>query len=162
MVKSRKTPDRASVPDAWVAELLGAAFERIREALPPAEWSGLRLSQLRVLSSVPEDGLSVTELADRVRMTKQAAGQFVDALVDLGLLAVQPRAGDRRVRWVRRTAEGDALVGRLSDRFAALEASWAQAVGERRYATFRRVLGELGRTVPDGADPGPGQPSVSP
>ena len=48
----------------------------------------------------------VTELAERVRMTKQGCGQFVTQLVETGHLAVEADPDDRRVRRVRRTAKG--------------------------------------------------------
>lgn len=125
-----------------VALLLGELLESTRTAFFEQEWGGLRPSHVRVLSSVPDDGCTVTELAGRVGMTKQGCGQFVTALVERGQL-VEARATDRRLRLVTRTAAGDATLVRSAAVMAALEDRWREAVGLRRYGTFRSVLEEL-------------------
>jgi len=107
------------------------------------EWGGLRQSHFRVISSVPPEGISVTELAERVGMTKQGCGQFVTTLVGSGHLKVEEDRADRRVRRVRRTPKGNRTIASVTDRILAIEDDWASRVGERRYRTFRRVLEEL-------------------
>ncbi len=123
--------------------LMGLVMRRTALTFDEAEWVGLRQSHFRVVFSVPEEGLSVTELAERVRMTKQGCGQFVAALTASGHLTVEADPADRRVRRVRRTEVGQDLVTRVTAHNLALEAEWAAAVGERRYRTFRKVLEEL-------------------
>jgi hypothetical protein len=43
-------------------------------------------AQLRLLSLTPPEGIRVTDLASRLRMTKQALGEFAHALEAKGLL----------------------------------------------------------------------------
>ncbi len=123
----------------FLAELLG----EVRSTFFAHDWGGLRPSHLRVLASVPEAGCPVTELAGLVGMTKQGCGQFVTTLVASGHLAESRAASDRRVRLVTRTASGDATLIRFAALIADLEGQWLDAVGPRRYATFRGVLVEL-------------------
>ncbi len=123
----------------FLAELLG----EVRSTFFAHDWAGLRPSHLRVLGSVPEAGCAVTELAGLVGMTKQGCGQFVTTLVASGHLAESRAASDRRVRLVTRTASGDATLVRFAALMADLEGHWRDAVGPRRYATFRDVLVEL-------------------
>jgi DNA-binding MarR family transcriptional regulator len=123
--------------------LLGEVMGQVRSAFFEHEWGGLRPSHVRVLSSVPEGGCTVTALAGLVGMTKQGCGQFVTTLVASGHLAESRAATDRRVRVVTRTAEGDASLVRFAAVMADLEARWRDAVGQRRYAAFRDVLDEL-------------------
>ncbi len=104
---------------------------------------GLRPSHHRVIGHVPPEGITVTDLAERVGMTKQGIGQFVTQLTESGHLAVQRDPDDRRIRIVRRTAEGDAAARRLSDLLEELEATWANRVGTARYEEFRAILDEL-------------------
>ena len=115
----------------------------MRSAFFDQEWGGLRPSHVRVLSSVPEAGCTVTELAHLVGMTKQGCAQFVTTLVESGHLAESRAATDRRVRLVTRTAEGDATLIRFAAVMEGLEERWRDAVGARRYAGFRGVLAEL-------------------
>ena len=104
---------------------------------------GLRPSHHRVIAHVPQEGITVTDLAERVGMTKQGIGQFVSQLTESGHLTVERDDDDRRVRVVRRTPKGEESVRRLSELLDGLEADWANRVGTRRYEEFRAVLDEL-------------------
>jgi DNA-binding MarR family transcriptional regulator len=139
------TSVKPRVPESerQVAQLMGMLFRRVSEAFDMAEWRGLRQSHFRVISGVPEGGISVTELGERVGMTKQGCGQFVTQLVESGHLATEQDPEDRRVRVVRRTPLGQATMERVTAHILAVEEEWAAQVGERRYATFRRVLEDL-------------------
>lgn len=137
-VKARR-PDE----DQHVLFHLGLLMNQIRDELAAGDDPGLRPSHYRVLGHVPAEGVSITELAAMVRMTKQGCGQFVTQLTDSGHLVVEPDPRDARVRLVRRTAVGDDANHGLSKRLAEVEAGWSSLVGERRYRTFRRVLEEL-------------------
>ena len=123
--------------------LMGLLFREVRDVYASEKWGGLRQSHFRVISSVPPEGISVTELAERVGMTKQGCGQFVTTLVGSGHLKVEQDRADRRVRRVRRTPKGNRTIVSVTDRILAIEDDWASRVGERRYRTFRRVLEEL-------------------
>ena len=85
----------------------------------------------------------MTDLAERVRMTKQGVGQFVTHLVGTGHLETTADPATRRVRVVRRTPAGEQNVRDVTERMARIEDEWRALVGERRYATFRRVLDEV-------------------
>lgn len=126
-----------------VAMLIGELMGAVRSAFFEHEWGGLRPSHLRVLSSVPESGCTVTELAGLVGMTKQGCGQFVTTLVQSGHLAESRAASDRRVRLVTRTREGNRTLIRFAAVMQTVEERWREAVGEDRYAAFRGVLDEL-------------------
>lgn len=124
-----------------VLHALGDLMDGLRRVL--ATEDGLRPSHHRVLGHVPRAGVSVTDLAVAVGMTKQGVGQFVSQLTDSGHLRTATDPRDGRAKLVRRTPKGTASVRRLGRRLAELEAEWADQVGDRRYATFRQVLEEL-------------------
>ena len=123
--------------------LMGLLFRQVSDAFAAEDWSGLRQSHFRVISSVPADGISVTDLGERLGMSKQGCGQFVTSLVGSGHLRVEQGATDRRVRWVRRTPKGTRTIRRVTARMLEIEQEWAERVGERRYRTFRTVLEDL-------------------
>ncbi len=130
--------------DEWqVPLLMGLLFREVSGIFASEDWGGLRQSHFRVISSVPADGISVTELADRLGMTKQGCGQFVTGLVATGHLKVAQDPSDGRVRLVRRTPKGGRTIAAVTDRILAIEEDWAARVGPRRYRTFRTVLEEL-------------------
>jgi DNA-binding MarR family transcriptional regulator len=123
--------------------LMGLLFREVRQVFSGEDWKGLRQSHFRVMSAVPPAGISVTDLGERVGMSKQGCGQFVTSLVDTGHLRTDPEPSDRRVRRVRRTPKGNRTVAAVTKRMLEIEESWAERVGERRYRTFRSVLEEL-------------------
>ncbi len=123
--------------------LMGLLFREVRKVFAAEDWSGLRQSHFRVISSVPPEGISVTDLGERLGMSKQGCGQFVTTLVESGHLAESRATADRRVRLVTRTPAGDATLIRFAAVMAGLEEQWRDAVGSRRYAAFRGVLDEL-------------------
>jgi len=126
-----------------VAILIGALMQEIRDTFAAEDWDGLRQSHFRLLSGVPASGISITELAAELGMTKQGCGQFVSFLTDAGHLTITADRQDARIKVVRRTASGDGVVRAVEQRIDRLERQWAERVGARRYATFRRVLSEL-------------------
>lgn len=137
-VKSELAPDELHAP-----LLMGLLFREVHQTFAAEDWGGLRQSHFRVVTCVPPQGVNVTELAERVGMTKQGVGQFVTHLVGTGHLAEGEDPADRRVRLVTRTPLGDRLVRDVTRRNLRIEQDWAERVGERRYRTFRKVLEEL-------------------
>jgi DNA-binding MarR family transcriptional regulator len=126
-----------------VPRLMGNLFEQVRAVFAGEDWQGLRMSHFRLLELVPPEGITITELASRLRMTKQGCGQFVAQLSESGHLRTVPDPADRRSRVVRRTAKGTRLTRKVAARIAAVEADWARQVGQERYADFRATLAEL-------------------
>ncbi len=132
-------------------DLLRDLFARMRPELASSLVEGLRFSHVRVIAGVPPEGSSVTALAERIGMTKQGCGQFVDQLTRTGHLRTLPDPGDRRVRLVLRTPLGDRFLDSMYASVRELEERFADEVGRQRYATFRSVLEEL-TAGPAGAD----------
>ena len=139
------TSVKGSVPRTeWHAALLmGLMLRQVHEVFAAEDWKGLRQSHFRVISSVPPEGITITELGDRVGMTKQGCGQFVTQLVQSGHLRVEPSPSDRRTRIVHRTATGGRTIAAVTARNLRLEQDWAERVGPERYRVFREVLEEL-------------------
>jgi DNA-binding MarR family transcriptional regulator len=123
--------------------LMGLVFREVSATFAAEDWDGLRQSHFRVITAVPPEGISVTDLGERVGMSKQGCGQFVGRLTASGHLEVEQDPTDRRVRRVRRTKKGNRTIAEVTRRVLAIEDEWAAQVGERRYRTFRKVLEEL-------------------
>lgn len=138
-------PDRlgAAADEVHIAATLGKVFERIRRDLARSSPGGLRPSHFRLLEAIPSSGITSTDLAPVLGMTKQAVGQFVTQLVGTGHVVVSEDRDDRRRRLVGRTPLGDRTVAQLRDQMNRLEQRWARAIGPERYRRFRAVLEEL-------------------
>jgi len=116
-------------------------------ALAPAELEAVGGRRARLLQMVPTAGMRVTDLAHRAGVTKQAIGQLVDTLEELGLVRSVPSRTDRRVRWVTRTPAGDAFVERSLALIAEAEDRLRHEVGARRYDAMLATMRQLGRDV---------------
>lgn len=136
----------AGLPDdaeLHVPLLAGKLQAEVRSSFAAEDWGGLRQSHFRLMTCVPRSGISITDLAQVLGMTKQACGQFVTGLEATGHLQVRADAADRRVRMVFRTALGDRTVRAVNLRIRRIERQWARRVGANRYAVFREVLEDL-------------------
>lgn len=103
-----------------------------------------RGSHGRILQLLPPEGARPTDLADGGWVTKQAIGQRVRELEELGLVRTHPDPDDGRAVIVRRTARGDRVDTQLQAVIEELEHAWSDQVGTDRYGIFRAVLDELG------------------
>lgn len=126
-----------------VPQLVGKLMFEVRDIFASEDWAGFRQSHFRLMANVPRDGISVTDLARALRMSKQACGQFVTQLESTDHLEIRADPDDRRVRLVVRTPLGDQRVKAANARIRRIERAWARRVGADRYATFREVLQEL-------------------
>ena len=134
---------KGEMPDHIVA-LLGYVFDGIRRELTQTlpDRSGLRPSQLRLLSLTPADGMRVTDLAERVGMTKQALGEFANDLEERGLLESVRDPADRRVRILRPTQQGRRAVSAGELVITELEAQWRERLGTAKWEQLRSLLRE--------------------
>ena len=118
---------------------MGRDLRRLVDGFAP----GLRGSSGRLLALIGEGGTRPSVLADGALISKQAVGQRLREMEDVGLVVLLPDPDDGRAVLARRTAEGDEILRRLNAAIADLEAEWAAVAGAERYAIFRNVLDEL-------------------
>ena len=115
----------------------------------------LRGSHGRILSLIGPDGTRPSVLAQGW-VSKQAIGQRIRELQELGLVTVRQDPDDRRATVVRRTSTGDHVLAQLAEGIADFERELRDEVGSGRYEVFREVLDELVRDhLPPALDQGP-------
>jgi DNA-binding MarR family transcriptional regulator len=89
--------------------------------------TGLSFSQISVLMRLKHAGISgVSEIGGQMGVTKAAASQAVDRLVDLGLIQRSEDPQDRRTRPLALTTEGQELV----ERAIAARSQWVEGLTE--------------------------------
>ena len=131
MALLRARADGQPLVNANPAVLTGAGSQRLNAA------------HFRLLDQLPPEGIRVTDLAARTRITKQALGQLVGQLAGRGFVETVPDPDDRRAKLVRCTPPGARATRRARQIIAAVEDQWRDQVGAERYAVFREVLAEL-------------------
>lgn len=104
-----------------------------------------------VLRFVPEEGVRVSALAARSRLTKQALSQQVKYLEAHGYVTVEPDPVDRRSKVVRNTKRGWDCRSVARPLFGDIERAWARRVGAHELSQLRAALEHAVATLtPDG------------
>lgn len=85
------------------------------------------------------EGTRLTELARRVGISKQAVGQLVGELVEMGMLERLPDPDDRRARRIRFTGGGEGLLQGLAV-LGEAEGELRRRVGDDRIDALRETL----------------------
>jgi DNA-binding MarR family transcriptional regulator len=70
------------------------------------------------------DPLTVSQAARRLGTTRQAVQRSADDLVERGLATAEPNPDHRTSPYIRLTAEGQALLGRISARAVESRRQW--------------------------------------
>lgn len=132
------------------ADLHAAGFDDLREVHRP------------VLRYPPIDGARPTELAARLKLSKQATNDLIRDLEDLGYLRLESDPTDGRARILRYTERGWHLYRTGSGISRTVGERWARALGRQRYDEFYATLRAIVdlEHEPDEAPPGPDRPAV--
>lgn len=117
----------------------------MREALASAGFEDIPKNGLYVLGGLAmgAGGVPLGQLIKELRISKQAAGQLVDALVLRGYLARLPDADDRRKLTITLTERGRAAAAIQMAAREKIDAELLARVGQADLQSTRRVLGTL-------------------
>ena len=120
----------------------------------PPDGPEVRPAHTALFPHLDFDGVRLTDLAARVGITKQAAGQLVDDLAAAGMVERLDDPTDRRAKRIRFSRRGYAALMHGLGVLREVEAALAAAVGGRRmrvlHETLRLVIAamESGETRP--------------
>jgi DNA-binding MarR family transcriptional regulator len=126
--------------------LFTAADEMLDELMVRLERAGhgdVRQAHGCVFSNIEPDGMRLTELAERARMTKQGVGEAVSDLERLGYAERAPDPSDGRAKIIRLTERGRAAQWAGFQALGEIEAEWARRFGEDAVEGMRSLLLEL-------------------
>jgi DNA-binding MarR family transcriptional regulator len=90
---------------------------------------------------------NISQLAEHLDVTRQAAAQLVDELAANGYVERHPDPADARARLITLTEKGWACTRAANAAMADTIRPWAAALGEQRLLTLRD---DLIRIAPDG------------
>jgi DNA-binding MarR family transcriptional regulator len=91
-------------------------------------------------SRLSAGGVTITQLAEHLDITRQAAAQLVDELLAKGYVRRQPHPDDARARLITLTDKGWACTRAAEAAIADTVRPWAAALGERRFQALRDDL----------------------
>jgi DNA-binding MarR family transcriptional regulator len=103
----------------------------------------VRLAHTTLLPHVDLAGTRLTTLAERLGVSKQAAGQLVDELVELGMLERAPDPNDARAKLVRFSKRGEQALFDGLEVLRELEDEIRTWVGESRTTALHAALAAI-------------------
>jgi DNA-binding MarR family transcriptional regulator len=137
-----------------------AVHRRMLQALADNGFGEIDGPRLAVFLWPGPDGWRPSELAARMKVTKQALNYLLGDLERLGYLERHPDPDDRRARRLALTDRGRALVPIIRGAVSDAERDWAATLGEARFEQLRELLVELNRVAAPEASDDAAKPSL--
>jgi DNA-binding MarR family transcriptional regulator len=126
-----------------LAEVKGAISDELFAQLAEVGYADIRPAHGCVIGHIDEEGARLTALADRAGLTKQAVGEAVADLEQLGYVERVPDPDDGRAKIIKLTNRGVAATAEAAKIFGEMERRFAAEVGEKRFTEFRETLQRL-------------------
>jgi DNA-binding MarR family transcriptional regulator len=138
---------------AFGPPLIGALLRRpwetvqrhMLDRLHERGFTDLEPAHLNVFQYPGPQGAKPSELAARLRISKQALNYVLGELERLGYVEREPDAEDRRSKRIALTPRAVSAIGVIRDAVDEVETMWANQLGSRRFAQLRDLLLELDR-----------------
>jgi DNA-binding MarR family transcriptional regulator len=123
-----------------------AVQRRMLERLHERGFDDLDAAHLNVFQYPGPEGARPSELALRLRVTKQALNYLLGELERLGYLVRRPDPDDQRSKRVELTPRGFDAIGVIREAVGEMEAAWAWQIGAERFEELRGLLVEINRS----------------
>jgi len=122
---------------------LEAVHQRMLDGLAERGFADLDAAHLAVFQYPGPQGARPSELAARLRISKQALNYLLGELERLGYLERRPDPDDLRSKRIALTRRGGTVVKVIRETVAELEREWEAQLGPKRFAQLRTLLEEL-------------------
>lgn len=149
--KSRPFTTSGTQADSFGPPLIGALLRVPWQAVQQHMLARLHASgfedfdnaYLTVFQYPGPQGARPSELAARLRISKQALNYLLGELERLGYLERQADPDDLRSKRIALTPRGVAAVGVIREAVGEVETAWAQQLGAERFRQLRDLLLEV-------------------
>ncbi|MBN9492689.1 MarR family transcriptional regulator [bacterium] len=125
-------------------------LEEIYAGVTAAGYTDLSRAQVGMFRYPTSEGLRPTELAQRLRVTKQSVNDLLRGVERLGYLELVRDPADGRARIIRLTARGRQLEDVLYRCAGAAEAGIASLLDAGAFGEFRATLERLVKAINEG------------
>jgi DNA-binding MarR family transcriptional regulator len=122
-----------------------AVQRHMRERLHERGFDDLDAAHLAVFQYPGPQGARPSDLAARLRMSKQALNYLLGELERLGYLERRPDPDDLRSKRVALTRRGVSAIRVIREAVEEIEATWSEQLGQKRFAQLRGLLLDLNR-----------------
>jgi DNA-binding MarR family transcriptional regulator len=135
---------------ALVNLVAASGAPHLRAAFAAAGLDGIRPAQAVALVPLVAGGLHASDLADRLRVSRQAVAQAIAALERHDYVTRVPDPVDARARIIELTPRGRQALRVMRSNALDLEKRWQQTLGTQRLAELRETLQMLLSAEADG------------
>ena len=132
--------DREPTVPALVSLVAASAAPHLRAAFAAAVLDGIRPAQAVALIPLAAGGLHASDLADRLKVSRQAVAQGIAALERHRYVVRVPDPVDARARIIELTPRGQQAMRVMRSNALDLEKRWQQILGDRRLGELRETL----------------------
>ena len=122
-----------------------AVQQHMLDRLHESGFTDFDSAYLTVFQYPGPQGARPSELAARLRISKQAMNYLLGELERLGYLERRADPDDRRAKRIALTPRGIAAVGVIREAVGEIETVWAQQLGAKRFDELRNLLLQLNR-----------------
>ncbi len=141
---------KPTVP-ALVNLVAASGAPRLRAAFAAAGLDGIRPAQAVALVPLATGGLHASDLADRLRVSRQAVAQGIASLERHGYVTRVIDTADARARIIELTPRGREALRVMRSNAVALEQRWKEVLGPQRLGELRETLQMLLSSEADAA-----------
>jgi DNA-binding MarR family transcriptional regulator len=131
-----------------IGALLRIPWEAVQEnmltRLHAEGFDDVDASYLVVVQYPGPQGERPSDLAARLRISKQALNHLLGQLEQLGYLERRPDPDDKRSKRIALTPRGTKAATTIREAVAEMEEKWTQQLGPKRFNQLRTLLRELG------------------
>jgi DNA-binding MarR family transcriptional regulator len=124
-----------------------AVQRHMLERLHERGFDDLDAAHMNVFQYPGPQGARPSELAARLKVSKQALNYLLGELERSGYIERRPHPEDQRSKRIELTDRGAAAVVVIRDAVGEVEAAWAERLGAERFAGLRGLLVELNDSV---------------
>jgi DNA-binding MarR family transcriptional regulator len=118
----------------------GSGAPRLRAAFAAAGLDGIRPAQALALVPLVSGGLHASDLADRLRVSRQAVAQAVTALERHEYVVRKPHTSDARALIIELAPRGRQALRVMRSNALEREGHWKDVLGEKRFEELRETL----------------------
>src|SRR5262245_63327877 len=144
---SRFTNQEEPFGPPLIGALLRVPWEAVQrhmlERLHENGFDDLDAAHLNVFQYPGPQGARPSELAGRLRVSKQALNYLLGELERLGYLVRRPDPDDQRSKRVELTPRGVEAIGVIRAAVVEVETTWADQIGAGRFEELRGLLVEI-------------------
>ena len=120
-----------------------AVQDHMLERLHEEGFTDIDPSYLIVVQYPGPQGERPSDLAARLRISKQALNHLLGQLEHLGYLERQPDPNDKRSKRIALTPRGTKAATTIRKAVAEMEEAWAEQLGPKRFNQLRTLLRDL-------------------